>query len=63
VGCELLASRYDQLAESLGGHGELVHRADDLEPALARALAAGRPAVINVMIEGLAAPTFTGGGH
>jgi acetolactate synthase-1/2/3 large subunit len=63
VGCELLASRYDQLAESLGGHGELVRRADDLEPALARALAAGRPAVVNVMIEGLAAPTFTGGGH
>jgi acetolactate synthase-1/2/3 large subunit len=63
VGCDLLATRYDQLAESLGGHGELVHRADELEPALARALAAGRPAVVNVMIEGLAAPTFTGGGH
>jgi acetolactate synthase I/II/III large subunit len=63
VGCELLASRYDQLAEALGGHGELVRRADELEPALVRALAAGRPAVVNVMIEGLAAPTFTGGGH
>jgi acetolactate synthase-1/2/3 large subunit len=64
VGCDLLASRYDQLAESLGGHGELVRRADELEPALARALSAGRPAVVNVMIEGLAAPTFaTGGGH
>jgi acetolactate synthase-1/2/3 large subunit len=63
VGCELLASRYDQLAEALGGHGELVRRADELEPALARALAAGRPAVVNVAIEGLAAPTFSGGGH
>ena len=63
VGCELLASRYDQLAEALGGHGELVRRADELEPALARALAAGRPAVVNVAIEGLAAPTFGGGGH
>jgi acetolactate synthase-1/2/3 large subunit len=63
VGCELLATRYDQLAESLGGHGELVRRPDELEPALARALAAGRPAVVNVMIEGLAAPTFTAGGH
>jgi acetolactate synthase I/II/III large subunit len=63
VGCELLATRYDQLAEALGGHGELVRRADELEPALVRALAAGRPAVVNVMIEGLAAPTFTGGGH
>ena len=63
VGCELLASRYDQLAEALGGHGVLVRRADELEPALARALAAGRPAVVNVAIEGLAAPTFSGGGH
>jgi acetolactate synthase-1/2/3 large subunit len=63
VGCELLASRYDQLAEALGGHGEFVRRADELEAALARALAAGRPAVVNVAIEGLAAPTFGGGGH
>ena len=63
VGCELLASRYDQLAEALGGHGELVRLADELEPALARALAAGRPAVVNVAIEGLSAPTFSGGGH
>ena len=53
MGCELLASRYDQLAEALGGHGELVRRADELEPALARArCAAGRPAVVNVAIEG-----------
>ena len=63
MGCDLLATRYDELAQSLGGHGELVLRADELEPALARALAAGRPAVVNVMIEGLAAPTFTAGGH
>jgi acetolactate synthase-1/2/3 large subunit len=64
VGCALLPSRYDRVAEALGGHGELVERAADLEPALARALAAGRPAVVNVMIEGLPAPTFGGGaGH
>ena len=31
-------------------------------PALARALAAGRPAVVNVMLEGLAAPIFGAGG-
>jgi len=36
---------------------------DELEPALARALASGRPAVVNVAIEGLAAPTFGGGDH
>ena len=62
VGCALRPSRYDQVAEALGGHGEMVERADELEPALARALAAGRPAVVNVMLEGLAAPTFGAGG-
>jgi len=40
-----------------------VRRPDELEPALARALASGRPAVVNVAIEGLAAPTFGGGDH
>jgi acetolactate synthase-1/2/3 large subunit len=64
VGCELRPSRYEQVAVALGGHGELVERAEDLEPALARALAAGRPAVVNVLIEGLPAPSFGGGaGH
>ena len=58
VGCALLPARYDRVAEALGGHGELVERAEDLGPALARALASGRPAVVNVMIEGLPAPTF-----
>jgi acetolactate synthase I/II/III large subunit len=64
VGCALLPARYDRVAEGLGAHGELVERADDLEPALGRALAARRPACVNVMIEGLAAPTFGGdAGH
>jgi acetolactate synthase-1/2/3 large subunit len=58
VGCELLPSRYEQIAVALGGHGERVERADDLEPALDRALRSGLPAVINVMIEGLPAPTY-----
>jgi len=56
VGCELAPSRYDQLAAALGAHGEHVERADDLEPALDRALRSGLPAIINVAIEGLAAP-------
>jgi len=64
VGCELLPSRYDRVAEALGGHGEFVEDAAQLEPALARALAAGRPAVVNVLIEGHPAPTFgEGAGH
>ncbi|HEV8531090.1 MAG TPA: thiamine pyrophosphate-binding protein [Methylomirabilota bacterium] len=58
VGCELLPSRYDQLAAALGGHGEYVERAEELEPAIERAVRSGLPACVNVVIEGLAAPTY-----
>jgi acetolactate synthase I/II/III large subunit len=61
VGCELAPSRYERIAEALGGHGELVERADDLEPALDRALRSGVPAVVNVMLDGLPAPTYAAG--
>ena len=58
VGCELRPSRYDQMAAALGAHGEHVERAADLGPALDRALRAGIPAIVNVPITGLAAPTY-----
>jgi acetolactate synthase-1/2/3 large subunit len=58
VGCELSPTRYDRLVEALGGHGEHVERAEDLEPALARAVASGKPACVNVMIDGVPAPTY-----
>ena len=35
-------TRYDEVVEALGGHGELVERPDDLRPALERAFEAGR---------------------
>lgn len=61
-GCELReGTRYDLAVAALGGHGELVTRAAELEPALARAIASGKPACINVMIQRLAAPTVTTG--
>jgi acetolactate synthase I/II/III large subunit len=53
-----LPTRYDRVAEALGGHGEHVERASDLPAALARAVASGKPAVVNVVIDGVAAPTF-----
>lgn len=58
MGCELLPTRYDQVAAAFGAHGEHVSRPDQLAPALARAVAAGRVACVNVMIERLAAPVF-----
>jgi acetolactate synthase-1/2/3 large subunit len=64
VGCELAPTRYDQVAAALGAHGEHVEYPGDLDAALARAVAAvaaGRPAVINVMIDGVPAPTYRAG--
>jgi acetolactate synthase-1/2/3 large subunit len=57
-GCELLPARYDQVVVALGGHGEHVERAADLPAAIERALASGKPACINVMIESVAAPAI-----
>ena len=48
VGRELGFRRYDRLVESPGGHGEFVERPDAIRPALERALASGRPALVNV---------------
>ena len=56
VGCELTAARYDLVVTALGGHGELVRRADEMPGAIERALASGKPACINVMIESIPAP-------
>jgi acetolactate synthase-1/2/3 large subunit len=57
-GCELLPSRYDQVVTAFGGHGEHVDDAAALPAAIERALASGKPACINVMIESAAAPVI-----
>jgi acetolactate synthase-1/2/3 large subunit len=67
-GCELSGgTRYDLAVAALGGHGELVTRVTELRPALQRAMASGKPACVNVMIQCLPAPTVTaattGGAH
>jgi acetolactate synthase I/II/III large subunit len=43
--------RYDELVRVLGGHGELVTRPDELRPALERAFASGKPALVNVLTD------------
>ncbi len=43
--------RYDRVVEALGGHGELVRTPDELRPALERAFAAGKPALVNVLTD------------
>ena len=56
IGCELAPSRYDLMAAAFGAYGEMVDDPAGLPAAIARAAAAARPAVLNVMIEGLPAP-------
>jgi acetolactate synthase-1/2/3 large subunit len=58
-GCELLPTRYDLLAEALGGHGEHVTNEAQLRPALDRAVASGRPACVNVHIQRAGAPAVS----
>ena len=50
VATDLLQTRYDQMVQGLGGYGEFVERPQDLLPALERALAAGKPALLNVAV-------------
>ena len=44
------------MVAALGGHGEFVEHAADLPGAIERAVASGKPACINIMIESIAAP-------
>ncbi len=50
VATQLAYTRYDKVVEALGGHGEFVERPEDLRPALERAAASGKPALVNVVI-------------
>lgn len=56
VATDLLQARYDRVAQGLGGHGEFVERPEDLEPALQRAFASGRPALVNVAVQRAISP-------
>jgi acetolactate synthase I/II/III large subunit len=56
VATDLLRSRYDMVVQGLGGHGEYVERPEDLRPALERAFAAGKPALVNVAVQRAISP-------
>jgi len=61
TGCDLLPTRYDHAAEGLGAHGEYVTTAEELRPAIQRAIASGKPACINVKLDAQPAPVFAKG--
>jgi acetolactate synthase-1/2/3 large subunit len=44
-------TRYDRVAQELGAHGEFVEKPHDIRPALERAFASGKPAVVNVITD------------
>lgn len=51
TGRELGYQRYDLMVAGFGGHGEFVERAEDIAPALRRAIESGRPALVNVCVD------------
>ena len=50
VATHLTYTRYDKIVEAMGGHGEYCERPEEIRPALERAVASGKPALINVKI-------------
>jgi acetolactate synthase-1/2/3 large subunit len=44
-------TRYDRVAQELGAHGEYVEKPHEIRPALERAFASGKPAVVNVITD------------
>jgi len=44
-------TRYDKMAEAMGGYGERVEKPEDIQPAIRRAQASGLPAVVNVILD------------
>lgn len=56
AGCELGEVRYDEVARVLGCHAERLERPDGVRPALERALAAGKPALVDARIRGQVSP-------
>ncbi len=51
IGVDFCDVRYDLVAQAMGCHGERVERPQEIRPALERAVASGRPAVLDVVID------------
>lgn len=51
IGVDHPYPNFADLAQAMGAYGERVEKPEDLEPALKRALASGRPAVVDVQLD------------
>lgn len=56
VGTDLRFVRYDKIVEDLGGHGEYIERAEEISPALERAIASGKPSLVNINVRSAQSP-------
>ncbi len=54
INTDLGEIRFDELAQSMGAHGERVASPDELRPALERCLDGGRVAVVHVDVDPVA---------
>ncbi|HIG41983.1 MAG: thiamine pyrophosphate-binding protein [bacterium] len=64
VATQLSFVRYDKIVEAMGGHGEYCETPDEIAPALERAFASGKPALVNVVMRqdigtGMKGSTYT----
>jgi acetolactate synthase-1/2/3 large subunit len=64
VATKLNFTRYDKIVEAMGGHGEYCERPEEIGPAMERAFASGKPALINVVMRqdigsGMKGSTYT----
>ena len=50
VATTLNYTRYDKIVEAMGGHGEYCEQPEEIGPALERAFASGKPALVNVVM-------------
>jgi acetolactate synthase-1/2/3 large subunit len=48
IGRDLGYKRYEKMMDAFGGHGEYVEQPREIRPALERAFASGKPAIVNV---------------
>ncbi|MFY0612918.1 MAG: thiamine pyrophosphate-binding protein [Hyphomicrobiaceae bacterium] len=58
-GCEMVPTRYDEMAKAMGCYGENITDIGELVPAIERAVASGLPACLNIAIQSIAAPSIT----
>ena len=56
VATDLRFVRYDKMVEALGGHGEYVQEAQQLAPAIQRALASNKASLVNATIRSARSP-------